>query len=155
MPEKVPRHPASLETSLNSDLARGADASSGLGYGEQRGGECCWAPFPKRSSDIRPAFQGSGHGLPPPPGSHSCLPSKWSEGPHTQAPPPPKCLTGMLAHGPLCSLQPPSTRPSPEQVPIPQDKQGEFRAETSWTRSYCVTWGRSLTLSGPWFPHLE
>ena len=64
------------------------------------------------------------------------------------------CLTGMLAHTPLCSLQP-NTRPCLEQVPISQDKQREFRADTSWTHSCSVTWGRSLFLSGPWFPNLE
>ena len=84
---RCPGTPLHWKPPPNSDLARGADASSGLGYGGQRGGEFCCAPFPKCSRNIRAAFQGPGHGLPPPPGSHSCLPSKWSEGPHTQAPP--------------------------------------------------------------------
>ena len=74
---------------------------------------------------------------------------------HTHRHHPAYCLTGMLARTPLCSLQPPNTRPCLEQVPISQDKQGGLRADTSWTRSCCVMWSRSLALSGPCFPHLQ
>ena len=100
-----------METSPNPALARCADASSGLVYGGQRGGEFCWASFPKRPSNIRAAFQGPGHGPPPPPGSHPCLSSKWSEGPHTQAP-------HLLPHrdaGPYSALL--STAPQHKALP--------------------------------------